>query len=251
MASGVLTLAIENSNPGAGRPGVARAAGAEPGAARAGVAVLEAIPGTALRVLGEEPLRFASPFDDDLMAAIDRLMGRLALKPRDLRRVAFSSGPGGFTGLRIAAAVVKGICEVTGAEAYAVPTALGVWGGTPRDVRTTHAVVVCLAWKRQDVWREVFPAGVEGGRAAAARRAELVSLDHLLRGVPTPAVLVMDHELESQVRERLGPDVRILSPSFDAAAIAEASLSMAPTDLLSLAPMYPREPEAVRKWKSR
>ncbi len=44
--------------------------------------------------------------------------------------------------------------------------------------------------------------------------------------------------------------IRIGPPSFDPIACARLALTHAPVDPLELAPLYPREPEAVTKWRA-
>lgn len=201
--------------------------------------------GAGFDVLGAEPLLGGAARDDDLMPAIDRLFRRAGAAPRELGRVAVSVGPGGFTGVRIAVAATKAICEATGARAVGVPTALGVIRGVDPSLRSGGPVVVCLAWKRADVWRAVFPPN------ALQASGALAPLDRLFEGVDTPATLVMDSGLEARLTEAggLSVGVRVERPRFDPVAIARASVDMAAVDPIALAPLYPREPEAVTKWR--
>jgi tRNA threonylcarbamoyl adenosine modification protein YeaZ len=106
-----LALAIESSNPSAGRG--------------AGVA-LGMIDGVTGRVetLGVEPLRESARHDDDLMPAIDRLVRRAGQSPSDLALIAVSVGPGGYTGLRIAVAAANLIAYAVDAKTVPVPSAL-------------------------------------------------------------------------------------------------------------------------------
>ncbi|MEO0716061.1 MAG: hypothetical protein AAFY58_03615, partial [Planctomycetota bacterium] len=45
--------------------------------------------------------------------------------------------------------------------------------------------------------------------------------------------------------------VEVVPPTFSAAAVLEASADMQWVDAEGLAPIYPREPEAVRVWRER
>lgn len=191
-----------------------------------------------------EPLAPRSRHDDALMPAIDRICRRHAIEPGKIGTVAVSIGPGGYTSLRIAATTAKVICEACGAACIPVPTGralrvgVGATGGRP--------VAICLAWKREDVWCETF-AGDDPSEQH--RAASLVPLERLrdLNG----HLIVAEAKLESRLRERsIWPDdARRIDPPFSPAHVVAASRLCAPIDPLTLAPLYPREPEAVSQWR--
>lgn len=216
-----LTLAIETSNPSAGDGGVALGLG---------------------RVLDVEPLAPTGRHDDDLMPAIDRLMRRAGRTPRELVRVAVSVGPGGFTGLRIAVATGKMIAESVGAACVAVPSALVVAG------RVEHGgspFAVALASKGEKAWVTPFDAtGQMIGPGQLMGEAGLANLDI--------GLVVADRFLPESMRSRaIAMGWRIVEPIFDARVCFEASLALPDVDPVDLVPIYPREPEAVRLWRSR
>jgi hypothetical protein len=68
------------------------------------VALGRVVTGVGAELLAREPLRSDHRHEDDLMPAIDRLFRAAGASPKDIRRVAVSAGPGGFTGLRSAIA---------------------------------------------------------------------------------------------------------------------------------------------------
>ena len=108
-----LVLAIEISNPSAWttrapvRPGIAV------GRLTAGVVGL----------IGCESIDPTRQHDDDLIPAIDRLFTRCQLSSRDIRRIAVSIGPGGFTATRIAVTAAKFIAQAADAACIGVPSA--------------------------------------------------------------------------------------------------------------------------------
>lgn len=241
MVRNSLILAIETSNPappGAGSPGPGEFGAVA--VCRAGTSGVEA--------LGVEALNPGDGRDDDLTGAIDRLGRRLGVRPVDLRRIAVSIGPGGFTSVRIAVATAKAISAATGAGVVGVPSADGVLRRIDRDARERGEAVICLAWKRSDVWRTVYRSA---GPGATARTEGLVRLDQLMSGVDAGSVLALDARLEERLRSQgwLPGGVEIVRPRFDPIAIAEAALPLPDIDPLALAPLYPREPEAVTKWR--
>lgn len=229
MGTARLTLAIEASNPSAAR------AGSGPGVA-AGMVREDGVD-----VLGVEMLRTAGRHDDDLMAAVDRLWSRVERPREEIERVAVSIGPGGYTGLRIAVVAAKMIAEASGALCVGVPTALVVSRRAAPDLPAPFGVA--LASKGRTTVVTVFaslsaPAG--GPREIDAQG--LVSLG--LRA------LIADAHLPRPIRERCAESgIRIDEPVFDPAACLEASAGVAPVDPSRLAPLYGREPEAVRKWR--
>ncbi|MFI4896669.1 MAG: tRNA (adenosine(37)-N6)-threonylcarbamoyltransferase complex dimerization subunit type 1 TsaB [Phycisphaerales bacterium JB059] len=226
MRPGQFILAIETSNPTMGEPGVA----------------LGRVSGEGVEVLDEEPLRAGSRRGDDLIPAIDRVTRRHDLPPARIGRVLVSTGPGGFTALRIAIAGAKMLGESLGAEVVPVPTALVIAEGLDRG---QAPVLICLASKGtttfgvrlvENAWTQrPEPVGVIG----ADRLGEL--------GVRT---LVGDEHLPEEMRRRAGSlGVTVTPPRLSASALLRVGHAMAPVDPLELAPIYPREPEAVRKWR--
>ena len=212
-----LTLAIETSNPSAGGGGVALVGAG-------GVLGVEGV--------SREPQR------DDLMGAVARLCGRCGKGPADLTRVAVSVGPGGYTAVRLAVTVAKMICEATGAECVGVPTPLVV---ARRVVFEEGAFAVALASKGDTALVTRF----EGGGMGEGTLIDAAGLEGLRVGL-----LVGDAFLPSRMRaraEELG--LRVEPPVFDPVACAEAAEAIAPVDPAALVPVYPREPEAVRKWR--
>ncbi len=234
-----LTLAIEISNPTAPeavppRPGPSRPA--------AGVALGRVERGIPAQVVGVEWLGLGAGHDNDLMPAIGRLFDRAGASRRDVGRIAVSAGPGGFTSLRIGAAAAKMIAMATGARCVAVPTASALIRRVDPALRRQRKTAVCLAWKRRDAWRAVFPQG-EGLDPVAPPC--LVSLDRLIE--PVPMLLVADAALVHILRDEglLAGDVAMVEPTFDPVAVLEASASHPDVAPALLAPIYPREPEAV------
>lgn len=239
MPEARLILAIETSNPSATAD--------TPDATSPGVALGEPDArcppgGGGVRALGVEPLAPRARHDDDLMPAIDRLLRRIGAAPRDLARVGVSIGPGGFTGLRIAVTTAKVIAFATGAACVGVPTARVV---ARRAVHAGRPFAVALASKGESAWVTTFDAsGAESGPGRLRAAADLPGL-----GVP---LLIADRFLPDAMRAactRLG--IAVVPPVFDPLACLELTAAAAPCDPVLLAPIYPREPEAVRLWRDR
>ncbi len=237
-------ISIESSNPSAtdggatGGPGVA-AARVKP--AGAGWAQAEA------PVC--EQLKSGAGREDDLMPAIDRLLKRLGAAPGEIVLVAVSVGPGGFTALRVAVSIVKILSFATGAACAAVPTACVVARRTRAD---SGPLAVLLAGKGDSAFATVFgpadlsaladggPLEVPPGRIVRAADMESLGLRSIVadRFVPAPILAAA---------QRLG--IARTMPEYDAVACLELGLRMPPISADHLAPIYPREPEAVVKWR--
>ena len=223
-----LVLGIEISNPTLG----------------GGVALGERAHGGEVRLLGTQPVRTGGREDDDLFPALDRLVRSAGTSAKEVGAVAVSVGPGGFTGVRVAVSAAKSICEATGAACLAVPTAAVAWRGVEPAIRAASAVWVALAWKRDDCWCHRFEPGDGQGRALG-----ILTLEEL--SARAEGCLVVDDELRAMLVERglsVGR-VRVERPRLDAGALIEAARFVPAIDPLALAPLYPREPEAVSKWR--
>lgn len=247
---GRITLAIEASNPSAAAdpddpkrvaPGVCL--GTDDGAGRD------------VRILATEPLG-GSRHDADLLPAIDRLCTRAGIGPDGIDRVAVSAGPGGYTGLRIAIVAAQSIAEGATARrasqgrppcrAVAVPSVLVV---ARRVDPAAGPFLIALASKGRTAWVTAFDRA-----GAAADEGGLLDADGVERLASATGAgrLVADRFLPDEIRERaeaLG--LRLEAPVFDPAACLEVSLAFPDLDPALLRPVYPREAEAVRKWRER
>lgn len=239
-------LAIEASNPSATRDG---GAGGLPGVAIGRIRMKDGD----TRLEGgifSEPLAAGTGHEDDLMPAIDRLFRRAGASPREIVRIAVSIGPGGFTALRVAVTVAKTLSLTTGAKCVGVPTAM-VLASKAEDAPSPLAVL--LAAKGDSAYATVLGtqffdqlkrSGViqqPAGRLVAAADiaglgARSICADRFLPGAI------------NQECKRLG--IPILTPVFDVEACLRLGIRMNPAPTASLGPLYPREPEAVTKWRA-
>jgi tRNA threonylcarbamoyl adenosine modification protein YeaZ len=200
--------------------------------------------------LHTEPIAAPSPQHDDLAACVERCAVKAGVAARDLRVVAVSAGPGGFTSVRIAIVTAKMIAETTGAACVAVPTTDAVAARFASVRRATSNFAVALASKHADAHVACYaPGGVRptvltpGGLCDAAKLDRLAATHHLTH-------LLADRFLPPAMLEHattLG--VRIVEPEFHPMAVLDAALGHASVDPAQLLPIYPREPEAVTKWR--
>jgi tRNA threonylcarbamoyl adenosine modification protein YeaZ len=260
----LLTLAIETSNPSAWTTA---------SRVRPGVAIIDGDSPAGAAVMGVEEIDPAQRHDDDLVPAIDRLTRRLGLAPRDIHRVAASCGPGGFTAVRMAVTIAKSISQAMGAACVPVPSSLVVAFAYAGDPDRPHAerdacFAVALAAKGDDAMLTRFtahgspldrgsladaarlapmlgdpPRSVGAGNADADRSTHETSDDRI-------RVLIADRFLPGPMRLAANAaGVRIVTPLFDPVACAKVSLALPAVEPARVLPIYPRPPEAVRKWR--
>ncbi len=216
---------------------------------RPGVALLDGS-----TVLGVEEIDPTRRHDDELLPAIDRLTRALDIRAADLARVAVSAGPGGFTAVRMAVTVAKTLADAAKVQCVMVPSAVVAAAGatgmgrSPRSVNGPFAVALAskgdTAWVMEcdggDLWKH--ESCHAGGLMSAPDLAVLAA-----RGVRS---LVADRFLPQEMAAAAEQaTMAIVRPVFDPVACGIVSLLMPATDPAAANPVYPRPPEAVRKWE--
>lgn len=244
-----LILAIETSNPSAWTPECRSRPGVALGMLEGGPAGL-ASPGERVLggVLGVEPIRLDDPQHDDLQSAIARLFERCGATPERLARVAVSVGPGGYTALRVAVVATKMMSLATGAHCVPVPSAhVAARRATSIPARIGSGgpaakLAVCLASKGDDCFVTLF------GPDAPPTAGEILDAP----AMPWDEVgrLVGDRFLPALVREEAARrGIAVEAPEFDPVACLEEGARANPVGADELLPIYPRIPEAIRKWR--
>jgi tRNA threonylcarbamoyl adenosine modification protein YeaZ len=223
-----LVLAIEISNPAAWTP----ASPTRPGVA---VGIGSGSPAILIAAESIDPTRV---HDDDLMPAIDRLFSSQKLPRADITRIAVSIGPGGFTATRIAVTTAKLIAEVTGAQCIAVPSASVAYAAA----NTRVPALIALASKGETAHTTRFDGD---GRLVAAQviHADDIDLNEI-------ALIIADSFLPPRLRERaVSAKIPVQLPNFDPRVLLAIEHQFPPCSPIDLNPLYPREPEAVTKWR--
>lgn len=225
----MFALGIENSNP---------SAACQAGAAPATIAIAE-ISASAIRLVHREVINTSNPYHDDLLSAIERAVAASGIPLSRLGSVAVSAGPGGYTAVRIGVTAAKFIAESTGAACVAVPTALAV--AHALAPRPEARLGVALASKGETAWVTVVDqAAIAEGKLMDAHD---LAATHL-------KVLVADQFLPTAFKEAAAAlNMQVVPPRFDALSVIDVGRSIPPVDPVHLSPIYPREPEAVIKWR--
>lgn len=129
------------------------------------------------RLLAESTLSVRAAHSETLLPEIDRLFERTGREVSDVGEVVVGSGPGSFTGLRIGAALAKGLCAATGAGLRAYSSLAAVAAATALPGR----VCVLLEARRDEVYaaafRRVRPLELRFGPAVMSVGEVLGALD--------------------------------------------------------------------------
>lgn len=246
--SSTLTLAIDASNPSMW-PAMSD------GMLVGGEVALGEVSVEGYTLLAAEPITQQSPRDDALASTIDRLLKQQAVRPSQLDRIAVSAGPGGFTSVRIAMITAKAMAETISAGVVVVPTAEAIARNTRRAHGTTGPLAVLLSGKRDTSWCAIYPeAPWASPRWPSPEVADVVDAEQFARlaGAEEIAALIADeHAPEGFMRWAESNRVEVIQPACSAEMVLAASADCAASDPADALPVYPREPEAVTKWRER
>ena len=113
-------------------------------------------------LLAESLLPLRVVHSETVLPEIDRLLRGCGRAARQIDRVVVGSGPGSFTGVRIAAAVAKGLRASTGARLFAYPSlaaiaaGLGATGPVCAMIDARRGQVYAAGYDPRDGVRELF-----------------------------------------------------------------------------------------------
>lgn len=221
------------------------------------------------------------PVTSDLLPAIQRLLAARGLAPADLGVVAFSAGPGSFTGLRIAATVARMLAATLECRVVAVPTleviaaaalaaqrgneapdgaaARDPQGTLPRNALapgpTRRVAVLCDA-RRGRCFGAAYEAATDG-ELTLLRPVGLYEAAELLAGLATPLIVAGDAaEAQRAACEAAGAFVVDVEQSRPTAGqlLRQAAGRIARGQFCAAAevvPIYVRPPECEEVYEER
>ncbi len=143
-------------------------------------------------LLGESCFSVQGAHSEVILVEADRLLARVGKGPEAVRRVVVGSGPGSFTGVRIAAALAKGWCQAMDIPLYAYSSlrtvAAGAWFGC---AGTVTGVSVCALFdaRRNDVYGAAYADGPVGPATVGPVVAAIGDLISLLGEIDSPSDL--------------------------------------------------------------
>ena len=136
-------------------------------------------PGT-VEVLAEDTLEVSATHSEAVLPAIDRCLRSAGLEAADLDAVVVGGGPGSFTGLRIGAALARGLCFASRSALYAYSSLAAIAAAAPAAGR-----IYCLLDARRG---QVYAAGyeVDGDRLTERFGPRALALSELLDELDVP-----------------------------------------------------------------
>ncbi len=199
-------------------------------------------------LLARESLTMLRGHAEALMPLVSRVMERARLNFADLDRIAVTTGPGSFTGLRVGIAAARGLALAAGKPAVGLTT-LAAYAAPFVAADDTLPVVAAIDARHDQVYLQVFGPG---GRTLVAPR--LAPLREALRAAAGGAPRLAGNAAEilakawpagekppSAVEQRGAPDI-----DWVARLGAAAQESPSPPK-----PLYLRAPDAQRQDASR
>ena len=184
------------------------------------------------QVVSEASAEMRPGADELLMPAVDEALRGAGVRPAGLDTVVCGAGPGGFTSLRIAAAIAKGLVHATGCRLEAVPS-------------LALAAAACGPGR----WIVTLDA-LRGERYAAQVTVDEVGL---VSAYAYLGVLGADAIAEALVRAENGPrraalvDANAQPPRAGAVGSCARLRAEVPVDAWE--PLYGRLAEAQAKWE--
>jgi tRNA threonylcarbamoyladenosine biosynthesis protein TsaB len=165
-------------------------------------------------IIASETLPMARGHAEAVMPLIARVMDLAGVEFAELDRIAVSTGPGSFTGLRVGISAARGIALAAGKPAVGLSTLAGFAAPLIAEDDSTH-VVAAIDARHDNVYLQVF--GV-GGRTLVAPR--VATLRDAVRAAMTGAARIVGSAADQvaaawpkgvdqplQVAQRGAPDI--------------------------------------------
>jgi tRNA threonylcarbamoyladenosine biosynthesis protein TsaB len=194
----------------------------------------------------EVTLHAPDGFGHHLFGVIQSLLARHSLTPAKIDCYAAASGPGSFTGIRVALAAIKGFAEVAGRPGAAVSNlqALAVHGSTALRAPLIDA-------RREEIYGGLYDAALD-----PLAPEQVGSIGSWLGNLPDGPIefIASDFSPFRTVLEAARPDARFTTaPHSLAAAVASLArdqlLRQRPPDPAALDANYVRRSDAELNWK--
>jgi tRNA threonylcarbamoyl adenosine modification protein YeaZ len=170
---------------------------------------------------------------EDLLPAIERLLHPNGIRKSSISRIAISTGPGSYTGLRIGIASVLGLSKALGIDVEGIP----LFSAVDCSVSDRNVYVTAVPMGKNDICFEVK------GSAADARGIRVKTLDSFISTIDSYKFQrVLAHsDIVEQINERFGRQVEITDLGANMAEYVGRA-AMLNVGRASLAPIYVHNP---------
>lgn len=161
------------------------------------------------KILGEYTLGHKKTHSEKLMPLIERLLEDLEMDIRDIEGIAVSEGPGSYTGLRIGAAIGKGLAYALNIPVIAVPTMMSL---AANIYDTCKYIVPVIDARSGRVYSGVYRW--ENSMLAAVKEqfpANVDELAEIINGFKTKVILNGDG---AAIYRKMFEDMLEISPVF-------------------------------------
>jgi tRNA threonylcarbamoyl adenosine modification protein YeaZ len=190
------------------------------------------------------------------MPAVDAALRAAGARPHEVAAVVCGAGPGGFTSLRIAAAIAKGLAHATGCALVAVPSlALAAAARAASSATGAGAWLVTLDALRGeryvaevDTWRAGDDVRVTGYRYAGVRTAGVVAAD--VAHLPERREHVDANAVHPAASGARAFALAVGDAPGRRSGSGPAALRLGAVDLDAWEPDYGRQAEAQARWES-
>lgn len=110
----------------------------------------------------KETVDQANAHSELLTVFIDQILNDAGLKPKDLKAVAVSKGPGSFTGLRIGVSAAKGLCFALEIPLISIPTLKSLAAGYLLKSKVDASDLLCpvLDARRDEVYYAIYDSAM-------------------------------------------------------------------------------------------
>ncbi|KPU43624.1 tRNA threonylcarbamoyladenosine biosynthesis protein TsaB [Oxobacter pfennigii] len=207
------------------------------------------------KLIGEITYNYKKQHSTIIMPMIDDLLKSIELDIKDMDAIACASGPGSFTGLRIGAATVKGLCQGANKPLIAIPTLDALVYNLPHSKGIICPIMDAL---RDNVYTCIYKwEGDEFKKLSDYMAIHMDELFSMLKEYHEKIIFLGDgifvhkEKIQLELREKpvFAPPHLNMQKASSIAALALKRLNNNDTDdYITFAPFYLRQSQAEREY---
>jgi tRNA threonylcarbamoyladenosine biosynthesis protein TsaB len=192
-------------------------------------------------IVASESLPMERGHAEALLPLLQRVMNQAGVTFADIDRIAVTTGPGSFTGLRVGIAAARGLALAADKPAVGLST-LAAYAAPHMAADAKSPVVAAIDARHGQVYLQVFAAG--GRSLTAARLAPLHGAVQAAAATPSCIVGSAAHAVAAALSAADAAPAAVDSRAApDIAWVARVG-AVVPEDPASLKPQYLRAPDA-------